>query len=136
MAGEETKEDGRVPSRNVNVGSGTVGVGILGAGNFAKMVLAPKIAAQPDLRLVGLCSAKRVSAAHLAKKYGFEFAAGDENEIFDHPEIDVVFSITQHNLLAQHVIRAIETGKHCFVEKPLCLTVEELQDIEAATQPR
>ncbi|HJN09205.1 MAG: bi-domain-containing oxidoreductase [Pirellulaceae bacterium] len=112
--------------------TGKLGIGVIGAGNFGKMVLIPTIAALEDVRLVSLCSAKGISAVQVGRKHAFESATSDENEIFSASEVDAVFSITQHHHHAEHVIRAVETGKHCFVEKPLCLTVEELQRIEKA----
>jgi len=109
-----------------------IGVGVLGAGNFAKMVLIPKIAGNSRFNPIGICSAKGVSATHVGRKHGFEFATTDERELLEDSRIDALFSITRHDQHARHVIRATEAGKHVFVEKPLCLTVEELKEIEDA----
>ena len=82
------------------------------------------------LRLARLCTAGGLSAVTSGRKLGFEKATTDEGEIFDDPEIDAVVSITRHDLHAGHVIRAIQAGKAIFVEKPLCLTEDELSEIE------
>lgn len=111
---------------------GAARVGVLGAGNFARMVLIPQIAGSSTLKPKVLCSAGGVSAAHSGEKHGFERATTDENEVFDADDVDVVFSITQHHLHAKHVVRAVESGKHIFVEKPLCMNVEELSEIDEA----
>lgn len=113
---------------------GSARVGVLGAGNFARMVLIPKIVANAALTPTILCSAGGVSAAHSGLKHGFERATTDENEVLDSDDVDVVFSITQHNLHANHVTRAINSGKHVFVEKPLCMNTDELAAIEEAVQ--
>ena len=55
-------------------------------------------------------------------------ATTDEDEVFHDPTINTVFSITRHDLHARHVLRALEAGKNIFVEKPLCLTIEELEE--------
>ena len=41
-----------------------------------------------------------------------------------------MFAVTQHQYHAGQVIRALSSGKNVFVEKPLCLTLEELDEIE------
>jgi predicted dehydrogenase/threonine dehydrogenase-like Zn-dependent dehydrogenase len=107
-------------------------VGVLGAGNFARLVLLPALRDCGRLRLASLCTAGGLSAVTSGRKLGFEQATTDEGEIFDNPEIDAVISITRHDLHARHVIRAIQAGKAIFVEKPLCLTEEELAQIEDA----
>ena len=107
-------------------------VGVLGAGNFARLVLLPALRDCGRLRLASLCTAGGLSAVTSGRKVGFEQATTDEAEIFENPEIDAVVSITRHDLHARHVIRAIQAGKAIFVEKPLCLTEEELAQIEDA----
>jgi predicted dehydrogenase/threonine dehydrogenase-like Zn-dependent dehydrogenase len=107
-------------------------VGVLGAGNFARLVLLPALRDCGRLRLATLCTAGGLSAVTSGRKLGFEQATTDEGEVFDNPQIDAVVSITRHDLHARHVIRAIQGGKAIFVEKPLCLTQEELAQIERA----
>jgi predicted dehydrogenase len=113
---------------------GTVGVGVLGAGNFARLVLLPELKRLANFRLAAIGSAGGVSAAHVGRKLGFEAAVSEEDEIFSDPAIDVVFSLTRHDQHAGHVLKAIQAGKPIFVEKPLCRTQDELQTIEDAIQ--
>ena len=56
----------------------------------------------------------------------------DSARIFDDPSIDTVAITTRHDSHAALVQRALEAGKHVFVEKPLCLTDQELDAIVAA----
>lgn len=105
---------------------------VLGAGNFARLVLLPALAKCPGLQPATISSAKGLSAVHAAKSAGFEAATTDDEEVFGDPSIEVVFSLTRHDQHARHVVRAIDAGKHLFVEKPLCLTAEELVTIDAA----
>ncbi len=106
------------------------GVGVLGAGNFARMVLIPKIVQCDGLAPIVLCSAGGVNAVHSGEKYGFQRASSDETEVFSAEDVSVVFALTQHHLHAGQVIKAIQSGKHVFVEKPLCLSLDELAAIE------
>jgi predicted dehydrogenase/threonine dehydrogenase-like Zn-dependent dehydrogenase len=108
------------------------GVGVLGAGNFARLVLLPAIKAVPGVTPHTICSATGVSASKAGEKLGFANITADDNVVIDNPEVATVFSITRHDLHAQHVLRAVNAGKNIFVEKPLCLTAEELTQITQA----
>ncbi|HEY1343146.1 MAG TPA: bi-domain-containing oxidoreductase [Bryobacteraceae bacterium] len=110
--------------------AGGIGVGCLGAGNFARMVLLPAIQ-KAGLHPRILCSASGLTAVHSGEKLGFEAATADEDEVFRDPSVQAVFIITRHDQHAAQVIKALHAGKHVFVEKPLALTVEELEDIES-----
>ncbi len=116
--------------------TGKIGVGVLGAGNFARSVLIPAIRSQETFRQVSICSAGGTSAAHTGEKYGFEKACTNEADLLVDSNIDALFAITQHNLHARQVETAIRNGKHIFVEKPLCMTTEELTAIEEAIEGR
>ena len=118
----------RSPTEN----NGQIGLGVLGAGNFARMVLLPAIERCESLAPRVLCSAGGVSAAHSGQKLGFERATTDEGEVFADDSVGAVISITQHDQHCRHVLRAIESRKPIFVEKPLCLSVDELNQIEEA----
>jgi predicted dehydrogenase len=73
-----------------------------------------------------------VSALHAGRKFGFRQATTDTDAVFSDPAITAVVITTRHDSHARFVLRAIETGRHVFVEKPLCTTLEELAEIEAA----
>ena len=106
-----------------------VNVGLIGAGNFAKSVLLPNLSKVGGYELVGLCTATGVSAEGTGKKYDFKYITTNNDEIFKNNEINSVFVTTRHNYHAGMVIQAIENGKHCYVEKPLCIHEEELENI-------
>ncbi len=107
-------------------------VGVLGAGNFARLVLLPALRDCDRLRLATLCTAGGLSAVATGRNLEFEQATTDEDTVFDNPAIDAVVSVTRHDLHARQVVRSLDAGKAVFVEKPLCLTVDELTEIEEA----
>lgn len=109
----------------------SVKIGMLGAGNFATSILIPAMKKVQGIELRGVCTTTGVTAQHVARKFGFCFATTDENEILIDPEINTVVISTRHNLHARQVISSLKAGKHVFVEKPLCLTVEELKEISS-----
>jgi predicted dehydrogenase len=106
-----------------------LGVGVIGTGNFARLIALPHIQAQSGLLLRGLCSARGLNAEQFARTGGFAFAAADPDEVLADPETSAVFVLTRHDLHADLVIRALRSGKHVFVEKPLCITAAELASI-------
>jgi len=111
--------------------SGAVRIGCLGAGNFARMVLLPKLCAMDTVRPAAICSAGGQSALHVAKKLDFATATSDETEVIHREDVDAVFVVTRHNDHARQVTESIQARKHVFVEKPLCLAIEELESIES-----
>lgn len=111
---------------------GKLGVGVLGAGNFARLVLLPLIAAETKFRPVMLGSAGGSSAMHSGQKHGFDRVTSEEDELIHAPDVEAVFIVTQHDQHARQVLKSLRAGKSVFVEKPLCLTTTELAEIEAA----
>lgn len=109
-----------------------INVGILGAGLFANAVFLPIIQKSENLRKLGICSAKGLNARQLAKKFNFEFATSDENEILHNPEINTVVILTRHNDHAQQTLDCFQENKHVYCEKPLALSFEELDQIRDA----
>ncbi|MCA9092868.1 MAG: bi-domain-containing oxidoreductase [Planctomycetaceae bacterium] len=107
-----------------------LGVGCLGAGGFARMVLLPALKKAGGFHPRVLCSAGGLSATASGKIMDFDIVTADEQEVIQDPQVNVVFSITRHNLHARQVVESLKAGKHVFVEKPLAMTVEELADIE------
>lgn len=110
-------------------------VGFLGAGNYAGRVLIPAFKSA-GASLHSVVSSGGVSAVHFGKKYGFAEAATEASAILDNPEIDTVVIATRHDAHAGQVLAALRAGKHVFCEKPLCLTLEELADIETESAER
>ncbi|HEX8200494.1 MAG TPA: Gfo/Idh/MocA family oxidoreductase, partial [Isosphaeraceae bacterium] len=101
-----------------------------GAGQFATAVLLPALARQDGVAPRGVCSATGLSAPTGAARHGFAYACSDYREILDDPEIDVVFLATRHHQHAGLLLEALRRGKHAFVEKPLALRPDELEEIE------
>jgi len=108
----------------------TATIGFIGAGNFSGQVILPALK-QTGARLKTIASSGGVSGTYLGKKFGFEATTTDTDQIFADPEINTVFITTRHNTHGTLVREALRAGKNVFVEKPLCLTLDELQEIKA-----
>ena len=124
-----------ISRRAETVPSGRVRVGVFGAGNFAQGILVPAMKAA-GAEMVGLCATSGARAKSSAEKFGFEFCITDEEEIYSDASINTIAIATRHHLHAKQVVRALESGKHVFCEKPLCLNEEELEQIERAYAQR
>jgi predicted dehydrogenase len=107
----------------------TVKLGVLGAGLFANATLLPALKKVKDVELVGICSAGGMHAQHSGQKFGFQYACSDDEQILNDPNINTVAILTRHDTHADLVVRALEAGKHVFVEKPLAITSEQLSEI-------
>lgn len=115
--------------------AGKGNVSFLGAGNYAGRVLIPAFK-QAGAGLDTVVSAGGISAVHLGKKFGFRQAATDAAAMLNDAGTDVVVIATRHDAHAAQVLSALRAGKHVFCEKPLCLTLAELADIEAEKAAR
>lgn len=108
------------------------GVGWIGAGAFSTGVLLPAFRAAGFERFVAVASAGGLTALRAAERHGFERAVSGADAVIDDPDVDVVVVATPHDTHAELVSRALLAGKHVWCEKPLALTGDELDDVEAA----
>ena len=106
------------------------GFSFIGAGNYATRSLMPAFK-KSGAKLINVSSANGVSGMHAGRKFGFEKTTTDNDSIFNDRGTDAIIITTRHNSHADLVIKAVDSGKHVFVEKPLCLKQEELIEIMA-----
>ena len=109
--------------------SGLPVCGFIGAGNYASRILIPAFK-KTGAQLHTIVSNGGVSSVHHGKKNGFAVASSAEESVLTNNLINTVVIVTRHNTHADYVVKALKAGKHIFVEKPLCLTIEELNEIE------
>lgn len=108
-------------------------IGIIGAGNFTKAMIVPVLKGM-NANMKYIVSAGGLSAKTTAAKYGISAATTDYKDVLADKEVDTVLITTRHNLHANQVIDSLAAGKHVFVEKPLALTHEELDQVDEAYQ--
>jgi predicted dehydrogenase/threonine dehydrogenase-like Zn-dependent dehydrogenase len=105
--------------------------GIIGAGAFTKRVLLPCLR-KTGAELASIASASGVSASHAARKFSAGASTSDYRTILDDRRINTVFITTRHHQHAPMVVEALRAGKHVFVEKPLAIDQQGLQDVQDA----
>ena len=114
------------PNAKVSAGKGVLG--IIGAGNFTASTILPQLAKTPA-KLQAIASSGGLSATTLARKFSITKATTDYQTILNDKDIDTVLITTRHNNHASLVIESLKANKHVFVEKPLALNPEELDEI-------
>lgn len=112
--------------------SGSLRLALIGAGGFAKSMLLPIIQGLPEkIQLDMVVSRRGHEADTLARQYQAARSSTDMDVAIADPAIEAVMIATRHDSHADLALRALRAGKHVFVEKPLCLTRDELNEIEA-----
>ena len=123
----------RIPVAAVATSSGSVGLGVLGAGSFAQNTLLPALKAISGVSFVGVCNATGPRSRSAAEKFGFSYCSNSEAELLQDPKIKAVLIATRHNLHAGQTLAALRAGKAVFCEKPLCLSEGELAALVCAS---
>lgn len=106
-------------------------VSFIGAGNYATAVLLPAFK-KVGASLYSIGTSSGLSGVHAGKKFGFQSTTTDIKEILECPHANTIVVATQHDTHAHFVKAALEAKKNVFVEKPLCVTLEELEMIKKA----
>jgi predicted dehydrogenase len=112
----------------------SLGVSLIGAGNFARLVMLPMLSKMDGIAWRGICTAKGVTAESTGERNGFSFATTDVDEVLNDAGTSAIFIATRHDLHAGLVTAALRAGKHVFVEKPLCISAAELEEISATVE--
>jgi predicted dehydrogenase/threonine dehydrogenase-like Zn-dependent dehydrogenase len=106
-------------------------MGFIGAGNYSSRMLIPAFKKAGSI-LHGIASQGGTNAVIHGRKAGFSFSTSDPSELIANSDINAVAIVTRHDSHARFVIEALNAGRHVFVEKPLALTHEELENVRAA----
>lgn len=109
--------------------AGSIRLGMIGAGNFAKSVLLPRLQSRRDCELVAVATATGRNALAIGARFGFAAATTDYQEILDNPAIDAVIIATRHDSHARIAGDALRAGKAVLVEKPLAIDTAGLQQL-------
>ncbi|WEK55261.1 MAG: Gfo/Idh/MocA family oxidoreductase [Candidatus Cohnella colombiensis] len=108
-------------------------IGVIGTGSISDAHL-KAYSNNNDAILVATCDLNEERASNAAQKYNASLVYTDYHELLANPDIDAVSICTWNNSHARIAIDALHAGKHVLVEKPLCRTVEEALEVQAAVQ--
>lgn len=106
---------------------------LVGAGAFGLSMLVPQMQKRKDLYfLKAIVSRSSVQASNYARSNQVEILATDIKQIIDDESIRLHVIATRHNEHGAQVIQSLKAGKDVFVEKPLALNWDELNEIGTA----
>ena len=133
---DETKAPKRVDvnlrdSSPVDAHKGKIGYAFVGAGSYAQGSLLPNMPQGDLCEPISILTKSGVSALRVAEKFHFQRVAKDIDDVLDDPNVDLVMIATRHDLHAKLLMRALKKKKRVFVEKPLCLTLDEFLEIRS-----
>ncbi len=104
-------------------------IALIGAGNYSSRVLLPALkSAKANVNVIGALSGQ--NSIFLAKKFGIKKVTTDLDSLINDPSCNTLVIATRHDSHAELVIKGLKAGKNIFVEKPLCLTLDELINIK------
>jgi predicted dehydrogenase len=83
---------------------------------------------------VAVASRGQEKAEAYARQWGIQRALGSYEALLEDPEIDVIYISLPNDLHAQWSIRALQAGKHVLCEKPLALTLEDVDAMADAAR--
>jgi predicted dehydrogenase len=114
------------------VAADRVALGVIGVGLFAQATLLPTLRKLKGIDLRVACAGSGLAAQAAARRFGFASASTSAADVIGDPAVTAVAILTRHSSHAALVTAALDAGKHVFVEKPLCVTEDELAVVEDA----
>jgi predicted dehydrogenase/threonine dehydrogenase-like Zn-dependent dehydrogenase len=106
-----------------------INVGLIGVGSFAKTVHLPNLSKINQFNITALCSKTGLKVKQIGEKYNVDYVTTDYQKIIDDKNIDLIIITTPHNTHAEIVIESLKKNKHTFVEKPLAIKEEDIEEV-------
>ena len=111
-------------------------VGILGAGGIAALSHLPEIAAIDGMRVRHISGRRERRLRLLCRRFDVPRYSTNWASLLDDEALDAVIVALPHPLHAEAGLAVLERGLHLFMQKPLCTTVEEANQLAAASDAR
>jgi predicted dehydrogenase len=107
-------------------------VGIIGAGRIGRVHAESITFRLPQARVLAITDVSREAAQAVAARCEVPVVASSSAEIFGNPEIEAVLICSSTDTHAELIVQAAEAGKHIFCEKPISLSLAEIDRALAA----
>lgn len=120
---------GSVPSTGRHASAaGTYSVGILGPGAFCQGTILP-ILRRHRVNMTTVFSKTGLTALRVQRKYKFDRICESMEQMFQDDGVDLIFCTMRHDLHFECIKLAAEYGKKVFLEKPLCTTIDQFEEL-------
>ncbi|WP_137165628.1 Gfo/Idh/MocA family protein [Salinimonas lutimaris] len=110
-----------------------VGVALLGLGNYSASMLAPALQHTKHCRLTGIVTGTPDKIPQWQQKYGLQdancYTYDNMDDIANNDDIDVIYIVTPTGTHMDFAVRAANTGKHVWCEKPMAMDEAQCQRI-------
>jgi myo-inositol 2-dehydrogenase / D-chiro-inositol 1-dehydrogenase len=111
-----------------------VRVGVVGCGRVAQQRHLPVIHGLATTDLVAIADVSEETRNALIEQYGLDSAFSDYRELVTSDSVDAVMIAAPTQLHAEVGVAALEAGKHVMIEKPLALSLDDVDALEAAAE--
>lgn len=124
--------------RRVNSDRATLGIALVGLGNYSTNQLAPALQETQHVHLAGIVTGTPEKAATWQERFpqlrGHVYSYENFDQIADDDAIDIVYVVLPNSMHAEFSIRAAQAGKHVICEKPMAVSSEEARAMIAACE--
>src|SRR5206468_1607201 len=103
-------------------------LGVVGYGYWGPNVVR-NFSSQPDCRVVAICDKNPHAVALALNRHPAVHATSNADEVMSSPEIDAVAVVTPVSTHYQLARKALENGKHVFVEKPFTASAAQAEEL-------
>lgn len=129
----ELRAPTKAGAASVREGAARVRVGLIGAGSYAQKFLLPNFK-EAGAEFVSVATATGVTARDVGRKYDFARSVSGADAVLEDGDVNLVVIATRHDSHAELARRALERGRHVFVEKPLALDDAQLDAVLSAAR--
>ena len=127
---KENKNDQVITIKNNKPIKNKINCGIIGAGIFTTSTLLPTLTNINDVSINCISTLNGINSRSAADKYKISKVFSDYKEMIKEDLIELVFITTRNSTHAQITLEALKNNKNVFVEKPLAISIEELDEVE------
>jgi predicted dehydrogenase/threonine dehydrogenase-like Zn-dependent dehydrogenase len=127
---KENKNDPVIIIKDNNPIENKINCGIVGAGIFTTSTLLPTLTKMNDLSINCISTLNGINSRSVADKYKIPKVFSDYKEMIKNDAIELVFITARNSTHAKMTLEALKNNKNVFVEKPLAISIEDLEEIE------
>jgi myo-inositol 2-dehydrogenase/D-chiro-inositol 1-dehydrogenase len=112
-------------------------IGLIGAGRIGQVHASTIVTHVPQAQIVAVADVVEVAAKNVAEKYRIPNATTDYTQLLNDSSIDAILICSPTDRHAKQIIECAQAGKHIFCEKPIAMTLPEIdRALEAVKKAR
>lgn len=128
---DDQKNEFKISIKKSERTNGVVNIALIGAGAFATGMHLPNLKSlSSKYKLKAVMNRTGSKGKAVAEQFGADYATTNFEDILQDKDIDLVLIATRHDSHAAMTLQALKAGKHVFVEKPLAINQELLDEIK------